>query len=188
MDFAKLLDVTQPVAVEFMGREIICNVFVAGPARLTRDERDRLEAAIKPITEISARAKVVEGQLKMPDLTDERKQGLTAELEDLLTQMDVGGLAQTYIPLMVRDFEMDGEPMTWKGEPITDKNIHELPMLFLVSVATKAKEVWDNPTSGAPLPGGAPATESLGQNQAESTALLTSSESPANGSDATLLN
>ena len=188
MDFAEILEVTQPVAVEFMGREIICNVFVAGPARLTRDERERLEEVVKPLVEISARAKVVEQQLALPDLTDERKNELTKELDELGSRMDVGKLAQTNIPLMVRDFEINGESMTWKGEPISYKNIHELPMLFLVTVAAKAKEVWDNPTDGAPSPNGAPAMEDTEPNPAENIALLTLSESPPNGSDATPLN
>jgi hypothetical protein len=188
MDFAALLDVTQPVTVEFMGREIICNVYVAGPARLTRDERERLEEVVKPLVEISSRAKVVEQQLGLPDLTDTRKNELAKELDSLGEQMDVGKLAQTNIPLMVRDFEMDGEPMTWKGEPITHKNIHELPMLFLVTVAAKAKEVWDNPTNGAPSRNGAPATAEPEASPAENTGLLISSESLPNGSDATALN
>ena len=178
MDFAELLDATEAVTVEFLGKTIVCNVFTAGTARLTNDERERLSASLGPLQEAASRAQVIGEQLKLPDLTEERTAELETELAKLTKEMDESRLAHICVPLMVRDFQLDGEKLEWRGEAISEKNIHELPLLFLVNVSLAARDVWLNPTNGAGSESSAPPEK---VSQAESTPLSASSEAPLVG-------
>jgi hypothetical protein len=183
-DFAELLDVTEAVEVEYLGKKITCHVYTAGDARLRAEDRARLKLARKPLVDSSERIKELQAQI---DALDSSSNGegakLETELGEILTRLS--GVFEETVPVMVASFEHEGEPLTLRGQPITRENIGQLPDQLVLAVALKAGEVWGRPTTGVPSENGTPEssteTNGLGQSPTEIITPSPVSEQPPAG-------
>lgn len=116
MDLSDLLDATEPVTCQFMGKEITAHVYTAGVQRLTREHR--------------------------------------LIWEDLHSRQESDSIvwARALLPVMIKGWDLDGEPMEMHGEPFppTEENIRRTPDLLLNALAVPVMERWNkaNPISG----------------------------------------
>ena len=161
MDLAELLDDTQPVTVEFMGKKITCHVYTAGYMRLRDDERKAIEAAEGELSPIVEKMEGLESELQNLNGDSERRSGINKELKDLRHQVSEQNLilSREMIPLMIGGWDGDdGQPLVYRGEPCppTKENISKLPIIFALKLAfhKEVNEVWSRPMAGELLASG----------------------------------
>lgn len=145
-DLAEVLDATEPVDVEYLGKTIVAHVYKAGDARLTIEERKKLRAARQPLQDSEDRISAINKEIAgLDESSNGRADELEKELLDVLNQLSNAGVFQATVPVMVQRFEYEGEPLLFRGKEISGENIADLPDSFSFEVAMKAGEVWGRP-------------------------------------------
>lgn len=149
MDLAEVLDATEPVECEFLGKTITAHVYTHGPERLTKEERI-----------------VIRGVITSDPAKEVNDEDMTKQAREQIFDNDIEA-ARKMLPVMIKSWDLDGSPMQLRGEwfPPKPENMPKCPDLLLMSVAVKVVDVWRRPMNGDQSQDGSPQAETPGQNQ-----------------------
>lgn len=154
MDLSTVLDATEPVSCEFLGKEIVAHVYTAGVNRLRKEDRDKWDELVTPPADFVA-------------VND--KEG-----KPIAFQPDGVVMIRAMLPEMISGWDFEGSPMERDGKPYppTPENVKACPDALLTAVGEKVMEKWNeaNPTTGTLPETGSPAVEMPEQSLAESIA------------------
>lgn len=150
MDLSELLDGTIPVPVNLLGKEITCAVYSSGWKRLTKEQRDSIQPVAEKMEARRRRVEEIEQELKN-EVPDDRRPQLEAEVKAARQSDDMIPFARMFVPLMVKDIEADGEPLTFRQKPFPDF-ISELPDMLLLEITNKVGDALENPSNGEASP------------------------------------
>ena len=132
MDLSTVLDATEPVSCEFLGKEIVAHVYTAGVNRLRKEDRDKWEALTSP-------------PVDFVPVNDSNGDPIAFQPDSIL-------LFRAMLPEMISGWDFDGSPMERDGKPYppTPENVAACPDILLLAVGNAVLDKWNeaNPTIG----------------------------------------